>query len=106
MLKILKIVTYQDTMQKLYIMSTFSFLHFRNTVFCGLKLKFRPEIGGSYQIKIFLMSKRVFNTLRIVTYQDRMPKLYIVSTFFILVTIFWWVFKEKVLSGQKLEVAT
>ena len=62
--------------------------------------------GGSYQIKIFLMSKRVFNMLRIVTYQDRMPKLYIVSTFFILVTIFWWVFKEKVLSGQKLEVGT
>ena len=62
-----KIVTYKDRMQKLYIMSKFSFLYFGNTVFCGLKSRFHPEIGGSYQNKIFFMSKKVFNMLIIVT---------------------------------------
>ena len=56
-------------------------IKFKSTVFCQLKLRFHPEIRGSRQIKIFLFSKRVFNMLRIVTYQDRMPNLYLLSSF-------------------------
>ena len=81
---LIKIVTYGEMMLMLYILSTFSLLYFRNTVLCRLKLRFQPEIGGNGEIKIFLLAERVFKMLRIVTYQDRKSKLYILSTFFYL----------------------
>ena len=84
--KMFEIVTYGERMLKLYIQSTFSLLYLRNTVFSGLKLWFRPEIAGSRQFYILIMFERVFKVLIIVTQGARMPKMNILSTFFIIVT--------------------
>ena len=81
---LINIVTYGEMMLPMYILSTFSLLYFRNTVLCRLKLRFHPEIGGNMEIKIFLLSERVCKMLTIVTYQDRKPKLYKLSTFYYL----------------------